>query len=205
MWETALALLQSGVEPGLDDSRFDLAIVPLHQFKWWTYLYLLAFHTVVAVIITELMGRSYGKWWLWLAVAFLLPIIGPISIFLYHLVASSAVAKARQGSLWERILATGPVSLLRAFRKEQAIAQEPVLYRLRPGSGVIQAGSRDANIEALLTKEEYEQARGHAWKMLDIAREAGDSAQIERYQEYLEVIAEKQSLSNGMDLSAGAD
>jgi hypothetical protein len=183
-----------------DDSRLNLALAPVHGFGWLVYVSLLALHTILAVIITELMSRTYGKWWLWLAVAFLFPIIGPIAIYLYHTIVSTSVSDARKRTFWERTLLNGPVSLSRILLKEKAKAQEVILLEPMPRTGGPECSVHDTEIDALLDQGKFTQARGLAWKMMEIAREAKHQNQIAKYQEYLEVIAERESVESGVDL-----
>lgn len=199
--EVSISLLQGTVVQDLEDTRYTLLQIPLGQFRWLIYISALAMHMVIAVIITELMSRSYSKWWLWFTVAFCFPIVGPISILWYHYIAATAVSQARKGSFWERLLFSNPVSLYKNFMKQQAVAQEATLYKSLPVSSGRRSFKRDAEIEALIVRERFDSARAHAWKMMEIARESSDAGQIERYQEYLEIIAEKESLASGSDLN----
>ena len=173
----------------------------LHEFRWWIIICLLAFHTVVSVIVMELMGRTYGKYWLWLAVVFCFPVIGLIAILLYHSIAFCGVQEARRRSFWERVLFSGPVSLIRAMQKEQARAQEVTLHAYVQGSGDHKRKEHDTEIDSLLSQGKFGEARGHAWKMMEIAREAGHAEQVTKYMDYLEVIALKESADSGVDFS----
>jgi hypothetical protein len=193
-----MVLLAAG---GINDSRYHLALVPVHEFRWWIYICLIALHTIVSVIIMELMGRTYKKYWLWLLVAFCFPVVGAIAIFIYHTIASTGMREARRRSFWERILQSGPVSLLRALQKEQSRAQEVKLHVYVQGNGKPKSNGHDAEIEALLSQGRFRDARGHAWKMIEIAREAGHGDQITKYLDYLEVIALKESAATGIDFT----
>ncbi len=195
-----IATFWQGFEGGsLGDTRADFAIVPLHEFKWWIYLWVLAFHTVLAVILTELMGRTYGKPWLWFIIAFCLPLVGPITILLYHLILYRSVLEARRQTFWNRMLAEGPVSLLKGLVKERARAREVVLEDYRPPAVSIRENGDDPKIELLLMQSRFGEARAHAWKMLEIARELGDSEKKAIYHEYLEIIAEQEAIHSGKD------
>ena len=185
-------------------SRFHLANIPIHEFSWWIVLWALALHTIVAVIITELMTRTYGKWYRWLFISFFIPVVGPIVILLYHLIAYESVRAARSQSFWERFLLSGPVSLRRAFLKEHARAQEVKLYAVRPKSPRSSIKIRDAVIEDALSQEKFGEARGQAWKMMEIARESKDFEILERYQDYLEIIADQESQNMGTDIHASS-
>ncbi len=200
--EVSISLLQGTVTQDLDDTRYTLLRLPLGQFKWLIYISAGAMHMIIAVIISELMSRSYRKWLLWFLVAFCFPIVGPISILWYHHIAAKAVSELRKESFWERLLFSNPVSLYKNFMKQQAVAQEATLHNPRPFSSGRSSFKRDAEIEALIVHERFDSARAHAWKMMEIARESSDADQIERYQEYLEIIAEKESLTSGSDLNA---
>lgn len=204
MWDVALTIW-ADIDPVADEGRVALAYLPVREFKLWIYLCMLALHTIVAVIITELMSRTYGRWYLWLAIAFVLPLIGPIAILLYHSIIASSVTEARRRSFWERLLFSGPVSLYRILLKEQARAQEVNLSPFGAQSKRIQSSARDPKIDGLLEHGKYAEARAHAWKMMEIARESRDTGQDERYQRYLELIAEKESLNAGSDLSAPSE
>lgn len=185
---------------GVDDTRSRLAYTPVQEFKWSIYLYLLALHGIIAAIVTELMGRSYGKWWLWFIISFCLPLIGPVAILLYHHIVSSSVIEARKRSFWERMLMSAPVSLLKHFHNEQRRAQEVVLLERRQTSSIERNG-RDPEIEALIIQGRFSEARTQAWKLLEIAIESHHQSQIDKYQEYLEIIAEKESISSGREVS----
>lgn len=184
-----------------DDSRYNLALVPVHEFRWWIFICLIALHTVVSVIIMELMGRSYKKYLLWLAVAFCFPVVGAIAILLYHNIASSSVREARRRSFWSRLLQSGPVNLLRALQKEQAQAQEVKLHTYVQGNGNHKNNGHDPEIESLLEQGKFRDARGHAWKMMEIAKEAGHTDQVTKYLDYLEIIAQRESAETGVDFS----
>ena len=185
----------------MHDSRYNVALMPVHEFSWWIIVCLLALHGVLAAIISELMGRTYGKWWLWFVIAISLPLIGPIVVLLYHWIVSTSVADARKATFWERVLWGGPVSLARALQREKARAVEVSLHNYSPPNTKSSVNHRDPEIEALLIRGKFSEARGHAWKMLEIARESGHSEQIARYQEYLEVIALRESEESGLDYS----
>jgi hypothetical protein len=187
------------IDVGVDDSRYDLSRMPIHEFSWWIVIYLLALHTIIAVILTELMSRTYGKWWLWLMVAFCFPLIGPIAIYLYHSIASRSILEARKKSFWERWLFYRPVSLVRALQREQMRAQEVTLRNYNPNpvnKGRI--NGQDPLIEELMRLKEFGQARAQAWKMLEIAKEAQHQDQIEKYLDYLEIIAIRESSDTGV-------
>jgi len=184
-----------------EGSRLHLALIPLREFSWWTYVSFLAFHGILAAIIAELMGRSYGKWWLWLAVALAFPIVGPIAILLYHLIASSAVTEARRKTFWERVLFTGPVSLLRAFQKEQARAREITLRPVNMSATRKRMNGADPELEQLIEQGKFNEARGLAWKMIEIARQTSLEDRIAIYMEYLEIIALKEASESGIEIS----
>jgi hypothetical protein len=186
----------------VDDSRYGLALMPLHEFTWWIIICLLALHTIIAVIITELMGRTYGKWWLWLIVAFCFPFFGPVAIYLYHVIVSSSITEARKKSFWERWLFTGPVSLNRALQREQLRAQQVTLRNYNPNPvDKGRVNGQDAKIEALLRLGKFGDARAQTWKMLDIAKEAQHQEQIDKYLDYLEIIAIQEAAETGVSLS----
>lgn len=203
MLETNFITFLIDLSTEAEDNRYSFASIPLHQFKWWVYLYVLAFHTILVVIVTELMTRTYGKWYVWLILSFCLPVIGPISIILYHWIVSGSLTKSRKHSFWTRMLSGGPVNLVRIFHRQQAMSEE-LFIRNIPRGQPRPTNSEKSNktIEALLQQGKYNEARGHAWKMIEIARDAYDIDQIDRYQEYLEIIAEKQSLELNGDLSS---
>ena len=186
----------------VDDSRYRLALMPLHEFTWWIIICLLALHTIIAVIIAELMGRTYGKWWLWLIVAFCFPFVGPVAIYLYHVIVSSSIIEARKKSFWERWLFSGPVSLDRALQREQLRAQQVTLRNYNPNPvDKGRVNGQDAEIEALLRLGKFGDARAQTWKMLDIAKEAQHQEQIDKYLDYLEIIAIQESSESGVSLS----
>jgi len=198
MFEVTTALLHTLTNGAVDDTRFTLANVPIAQFSWWILLCFLALHGVITAILTELMGRSYGKWLLWFVIAFCLPVIGPISIWLYHLILSSSVTDARRQAFWERVLSSPPANLVRAFWREQARQEE---IKLKPVSHYRDVAYRpngtDPEIDALLRNQKYAEARGRAWRMLDIAHELRDTPKTRIYQDYLEIIAEQEALNSG--------
>jgi hypothetical protein len=198
MLDVALSILQGSPVQDIQHPGSDLVMLPIQQFKWEIILFLLAMHAVITAIVTELMSRSYGKWWLWLIIAFALPVVGPISIFLYHCILSSAVGDARKQSFWDRFFLSSPVSLYKAHLRDQKRSEPPRLHDFHLNSPNGERPRRDSQIEACLIKEEYNAARAHAWKMMEIARDAADAEQIERYQHYLEIIAEKEHLSGGI-------
>jgi len=204
MLEISLTYFQDAASGGGDRSITDYTAIPVDQFKWLIYLSALAFHGVIAVILTELMGRTYGKWWLWFTVAFFLPLIGAISILLYHSILSTSVTEARQQTFWERILFGAPVSLRRALAKEYSNAREVKLSDYKPYKNNNGARSpsngADPEIESLLEAGKYGEARAVAWNLMEISREAQDKPNINRYQEYLEVIAERQSMDTGEEV-----
>lgn len=202
MFETDLTLLQRMVESHGDGSRFNLAVMPLSEFKWWIYLWFIALHTVIAVILTELMGRTYGKPVMWFLLNFFLPLVGPVVTLWYHLIISSSVAEARKSTFWERVLHTGPVSLMRVFTREQARAQELTLDPPRPTDLRFKPDGSDPELDSLLQQGEYSAARAHAWKMLEIANEQKDETAARVYQEYLEVVAEQQAINSGRELNS---
>jgi hypothetical protein len=198
MIEVTTALFHTLADGSVDDTRFTLANVPLAQFTWWIVLCFLALHAVVAAILTELMGRSYGKPLLWFAISFCLPLVGPVSIWLYHLIVSTSVTDARRRTFWERLLSTAPANLLKAFWREQARQEE---VKLRPVSQYRDVACRpngaDPEIDALLRNQKYAEARGRAWRMLDIAHELRDVPKSRIYQDYLEIIAEQEAVNSG--------
>jgi hypothetical protein len=199
MWDFVAATLK-GTAVGGEGSRYDLLRLPLHEFGLWIILCFLALHAVVAAIITELMTRSYGKWWMWLVVSLGLPVVGPISILLYHLIAATGLSEARKQTFWERMLLSGPVSLYRAFRIEQARWQDVKLRAFGPRRGDTQVDREDPHMEDLIRAGKFGEARAYAWEMMEIARERLDADRSEQYQQYLEVIAERQSQGEGRDL-----
>ncbi|HDS30135.1 MAG TPA: hypothetical protein ENN67_03740 [Firmicutes bacterium] len=202
MIDVAFSILQGAPTADIQNPSRDLVMLPVHQFKWWILLYFLALHGIIAAIATELMGRTYGKWWLWFLVAFCFPLVGPVSIFLYHLIISSTVTDARKRTIWDRFFSTHPVSLYKAHLRDQARSEPPKLHNFSINPDLNNKPDRDAIIEAHLIKEEFDLARAHAWKMMEIARDSADSDQIERYQKYLEIIAEKQVISNGNEINS---
>ena len=173
--------------------------MPLHQFKWLIILSALALHGVISVILGELMGRSYGKSFLWFAFAFLFPIVGPVIIWIYHLTLSSFVTGARKQTFWERLLTGGPVSLVRVLLKEQARAKEVKLHDYKVSPQIHRKNGNDAEIDELIARNDFGSARAHAWKIIEVARETRDVSTVAKYQEYLETIAEKESITVGRD------
>jgi len=173
--------------------------MPLHQFKWLIILSALALHGIIAVILTELMGRSYGKSMLWFAIAFFLPLVGPVSIWLYHITLSSSVTGARRQTFWDRVLLGGPVSLARILVKERAMAQEVTLHDYKSVQNFRSKESMDLEIEEMISSGDFGGARAQAWKIIEVARDARDDSTVAKYQEYLEIIAEEESISVGQD------
>jgi len=173
--------------------------MPLHQFKWLIILSALALHGVISVILGELMGRSYGKSLLWFAIAFLLPVVGPVLIWLYHITLSNSVTGARKQTFWERLLAGGPVSLVRVLLKEQARAKEVKLHDFKVSPQIHRKNGNDTEIDELIARNDFGNARAHAWKIIEVARETRDESTVAKYQEYLEVIAEQESITVGRD------
>jgi hypothetical protein len=202
MFEPSLTILQGLVDSHGDGSRYHLLVMPLSEFRWWIYLWFLAFHTVLAVILTELMSRTYGKPALWFILNFFLPLIGPVVTLWYHLIISSSISGARKETFWERVLSAKPVSLFKVFIREQARAQEITLDPPKPTNLEFRADGSDPNIDGLLEQGKYSEARAHAWKMLEIAHELKDKSRIATYQEYLEIVAEQQAINTGRELKS---
>ncbi len=182
------------------DSRFELANMPIGQFKWWIILCVLALHTIIAVIITELMTRTYGRWYIWLPLALALPVIGPIGIYFWHLGIASSLIKARKKTFWKRVLFDVPVSLYRILLREQARTQEVVLNDVRPVNKRVSPVTKDPELEKLLASESFAEARALAWRMLEIATDMHDTPNINLYQEYLSVIGDRESMASGIEL-----
>lgn len=181
------------------DSRYELANMPIGQFKGLIILCVLALHTIIAVIITELMSRTYGRWYIWLLLALALPVIGPIGIYFWHLGMASSLIKARKKTFWKRVLFDVPVSLYRILLREQARAQEVVLNDVRPVNNTVSPVIKDPELEKLLASESFAEARAHAWRMLEIATDMHDTSNIILYQEYLSVIGDKESMASGLE------
>ena len=194
-----LTLLQGLVDSHGDSSRHTLAFMPLGEFKWWIYLWFVALHTIIAVIVTELMGRTYGKWLLWFVVNFFLPVIGLIVSLWYHLIVSGSVSGARRQSFWDRFLSGTPVSLFKVFLRESHSAESMTLRSYHPTDLTFRPNGTDPEIDQLLREGYYGEARAHAWKMLEIARELNDQPKMRAYQEYLEIIAEQQAINSGRE------
>jgi hypothetical protein len=204
MLDLGLAIFQETARGEAAQSLTDFTAIPVHQFKWLIYLSALAFHGVISVILTELMGRTYGKWWLWFTISFLLPVIGPISILMYHWILSTSVTEARQQTFWDRMLFGGPVSLRKILLKEQASAQEVKLTPYRPftNNNTKPTNGSDPEVDRLIKQGNFGEARALAWNLMEIAREAQDGPSVNKYQDYLEVIAVKQSMESGEDISS---
>ncbi len=202
MLDSGITLLQDFNSAVGRDSAIEFVAIPVHQFKWMIYLSILAFHGVVAVILTELMGRTYGKPWLWFILAFGLPVVGWGTIGLYHLIMATTVTDARQQTFWERVLEGGPVSLLKILRREQAQAQEVKLvsYNVNPECGAM--NGNDPELNKLLEDGKYNEARAIAWNMMEISRDANDQVNVDKYQYYLEIIAQSESMNSGVDLGS---
>jgi len=200
MFEPDLTILQGLTDSHSEGSRYNLLVTPLTEFKWWIYLWFLAFHTIMAVILTELMSRTYGKPVLWFLLNFFFPFVGPVVTLWYHLIISASVSSARKETFWERVLHSNPVSLLRVFTREQARAQEMTLDPPKPTNLEFRADGSDPDIDQLLEDGKYSEARAHAWKMLEIAHEQKDKSRIATYQEYLEIVAEQQAINSGREL-----
>lgn len=181
------------------NSDIEMLSVPVHQFKWLIILSALALHGVIAVILAELMGRSYGNSMLWFAIAFFLPFVGPISIWLYHLALSNYAVDARKKTFWDRVMFGGPVSLSRILLKEQAMAQEVTLHNYKTNVHVQKVSDKDPDIDAMIEQGDFSGARAHAWQIMGVAQDAGDKDTIARYQRYLEIIAEEEALSEGVE------
>ena len=205
MPEIDLTFLQGLSDGPVEDSRYDLALVPVNQFRWWIYLWFVALHTIVAVILTELMGRTYGKPLLWFALSFLLPLVGPVTIFIYHIILSTSVTEARKQTFWERVLVGAPVSLQKMFFREHRRAQEAKLSSFYEPDLRFRPDGADPEIDKLLQMGKFQDARAHAWKMLEVAKELNDRSQTRTYQQYLEIIAEQQSLNSGREINAPPD
>lgn len=181
------------------DSRYELAKMPIGQFNWLIILCVLALHTIIAVIITELMTRTYGRWYIWLPVALVLPVIGPIGIYFWHLGMASSLIKARKKTFWKRVLFDVPVSLYRVLLRDQATTHEVELNDVRPVNKKVSPVTKDPDLEKLLTSESFAEARAYAWKMLEIATDMHDTSNINLYQEYLSVIGDRESMASGME------
>jgi len=183
-----------------EDTRFHLGFSHIYGWRWSIALWILAFHTIISVIIAEVMGRSYGKPWLWFIVAFFIPVIGPIAILLYHALLASSSADARKQTFWEKVLFSRPVSLRKAIFREQARAGEVQLIDYGGKIKSREVTESNNEIEDLIKTGRYADARGVAWKLMEIAIDSGDKPGTARYQEYLEVIAQRESLSSGDDI-----
>lgn len=196
---SVLTFLQDTSQHVAADNRYEFLSMPVHQFKWWIVLCFLAFHGVISVIVTELMTRSYGKWYIWLPVAFLIPFFGPVMIYLWHLGMASSSAGTRRSTFWERMLYSGPVSLARILLREKELARETELRDVRPVV-IRSVETKDIALEQLLAQERFAEARAQAWRMMDIAKDMRDNFKIAQYSEYLELIAERESLASGIQL-----
>ena len=179
------------------ETRYDLLTMPVYQFKWWIILCLLAFHGVVAVIITELMSRSYGKWYIWLPITLGIPLFGPMMVWLWHVGMTSAASENRRNTFWERVLFDGSMSLGRIVMRESQIIKGIKLHEVRPVE-LRHASTKDEALERLLEQEKFNEARAQAWRMMDIAKDMRDSRKMSQYSEYLELIAERESLASGL-------
>jgi hypothetical protein len=195
-----LSVLILAFEPQSEGSRFNLAVTPIMEFKWWILLCFLAFHVVIAVVITELMGRTYGKWWLWLLVNFLFPIVGPVACLLYNWIASTSLVEARKSTFWQRFLIDSPVSLSKTLEAERAHAQE-IPLRLQTGRILehMKQNERDMAIDSLISKGKYAEARAKTWQMMSIAMEMRQDKEVSKLQDYLDVIATRESSERGFD------
>lgn len=181
------------------DSRYELANMPIGQFKWLIFLCALALHTIIAVIITELMTRTYGRWYIWLPLALAFPVIGPIVIYFWHLGMASSLIKARKKTFWERVLYEVPVSLYRIILHERARAPEVELNDIKPTYQKASPVIKDPDLEKLLASESFAEARAYAWRKLEIATDMHDTSNINLYQEYLSVIGDRESMASGME------
>jgi hypothetical protein len=197
----AITFLQDFSNAAGRDSSIEFSAIPIHQFKWMIYLSLLALHGVMTVIITELMGRTYGKAWLWFILAFGLPIVGPVTMYLYHQIMFTTMQDARQQTFWERLLRGSPVSLRKSLAIEQRRAQEVKLVEYNVNQKKSRSNGTDPSIERLLENGDYGEARAIAWKMMEIARETRDNNNVSRYQEYLEIIAESEAMNSGSEVN----
>jgi len=202
MWLVDLGL-QHGIstEPA-NDSWFNYLAMPLHQFTWMIVLSVVALHGIVSTILTELMSRTYRHWFLWFLIVFCLPVIGAVTILMVHLTLAASVMESRKQSFWERVLLDGPVSLRKLLVREQARAREVTLSPYKPVATRGMSNGTDPQIDALLRQGRYPEARAHAWKMMEIARESFDNAGTVKYQDYLELIAERESVDSGGDRGA---
>ena len=196
---SVLTFFQEAAQNTAADSRYELATMPVHQFRWWIILCFLAFHGVIAVIVTELMTRSYGKWYIWLAIALAIPVFGPVMIYLWHLGMAGSTAGTRKSTFWERVLYTGPVSLGRILLREKELAQETELFDIMSVK-TRTAETKDIALEQLLNEEKFAEARAQAWRMMEIAKDTRDNNKMAQYREYLELIAERESLASGLEL-----
>jgi hypothetical protein len=185
-----------------DDSRFNLAVMPVHEFRWLIIVSLLAFHVVLSIIVTELMARTYGKGWLWFLVTFLFPFAGPVACLIYYRIASSSILEGRKKSYWSRFFFDSPVSMTKILQKEQADAREASLkLYVAPNTNAIITEKKDTVIEGLIAQGKYSEARSQTWKMMEIARERGRDDSMSKYQDYLDIIALRESSERGFELS----
>ena len=194
---SVLTLLQDTVHTSTD-TRYDLITMPVDQFKWWIVLCFLAFHGVIAVIITELMSRSYGKWYIWLPITLGIPFFGPIMVYLWHLGMSTAASENRKNSFWERVLFDGSVNIGRFILRERQRDQDIQLLDFKQFERRV-LYSKDEALENLLDQEKFGEARAQAWRMMEIAKDMRDSRKMAQYRDYLEIIAEKESLAAGIE------
>ncbi len=192
-------LIQGTIEEGLSDpTKIESFSMPVHQFKWLIIFSIVAFHGVTSAILTELMGRTYGKYWLWYIICFTLPVIGPVSVWLYHTMLSTATMDARRRVFFERLLRGGPVSLRKLLIKERNEAQEVKLISYNNELNRSKNGT-DPELENLISEGKFAEARARAWKVMEIARDSGDDPTTGKYQHYLEIIAEQESIGSGAD------
>ncbi len=200
MWLVDFGLQHGFSTEPANDSWFNYLAMPLHQGAWMIILSVVALHGIVSAILTELMSRTYRLWLLWFLIAFCLPVIGAVTILMVHLTLSASVTESRKQSFWERVLLDSPVSLRRLLIREQARAREVTLSPYKPVATVGMSNGADPEIDALLREGRYPEARAHAWKMMEIARESLDNAGTMRYQDYLELIAEREAVDSGGDV-----
>jgi hypothetical protein len=173
--------------------------MPVQQWKWWIVLCLLALHGIIAVIVTELMTRSYGKWYIWLPVAMGIPLFGPLLIYIWHVGMATSIAETRKKTFWERMFYDSPININRILLREKERTEQVRLYTNGPNARR-SATVKDMELEKLLEQEKFPEARAQAWRMMEIAKDMRDTGKMNQYRDYLELIAEKESLASGFEM-----